>query len=366
MKIKNLSIFNYRNISELSFDCNETTNCLVGRNGVGKTNILDAIYYLSFCKSNLLSNDALNVRRGEKSFLLQGTYDVEDVSMKVACAYNAEDKTKIIKCNDKKYTRFSDHVGLLPVVFVSPADISLINEGGTERRKFLDVFISMYNREYLSHLLVYNKLLQQRNSLFKQNQVIDDSYLDVLDEKLSVIGASIYEERKKAVSALAERTKSSYSEISTLEECSIEYQSQLAEGNMATLLRKNREKDKILTYTSVGVHRDDLLFRFDDNLIKTCASQGQKKSFLLALKFAQYQLIKEHKNGLKPLLLLDDLFDKLDKERSKNIFDMVEKQDFGQIFITDTDKILLHTVFEQRRENGTFWKVENGTIEKLD
>ncbi|MCQ2607829.1 MAG: DNA replication and repair protein RecF [Bacteroidales bacterium] len=364
MKLHSLSIYHYRNIEELSFECNERVNCLVGRNGVGKTNILDSIYYLSCCKSNLMTNDALNVKQGEKSFLLQGSYLLDDMGMKVSCAYNLEDKSKLIRCNDKKYARISDHLGVLPVVFISPNDVSLIYEGGTERRKFLDGFISMYNRDYLSNLLVYNKILQQRNTLLKQDQPVDDVYLSIIDEKLSILGTAIFEERKRAVAALSTLTKHFYGKIASTEECSVEYESQLFSNNMKSLLERNRERDLCLTYTSTGIHRDDLSFKFNDSSLKNTASQGQKKTFLLALKFAQYQLISEYKNGLKPLLLLDDLFDKLDKERSKNIFDIVDGQEFGQIFITDTDKILLHTIFEQRKEEGIFWQVSDGKIEK--
>ena len=365
MKIKNLSIYHYRNIEELSFDCNESVNCLIGKNGVGKTNVLDAIYYLSCCKSNLLANDALNVMHGENSFILQGLYESDTASLKISCSYNQDDKTKVIKNNDKKYSRFSEHIGVIPVVFVSPADIAIINEGGTERRKFLDSFISMYNREYLTNLLVYNKLLLQRNTLLKQGSGFDQTYFSILDEKMSLAGKAIYEERQKAVKLLAEQTRKFYAEISKTEECSIEYSSQLTQNDMKSLLEKNFERDKILTYTSVGVHRDDLTFCFNDELIKNVASQGQKKSFLLALKFAQYQLIKEFNHGEKPLLLLDDLFDKLDKDRAQNIYDLVENQDFGQIFITDTDKVLLHSIFEKRKETGTFWLVDDGKISKI-
>ncbi|MBR4498460.1 MAG: DNA replication and repair protein RecF [Bacteroidales bacterium] len=365
MKIKNISIYNYRNIEELSFDCNDSINCLIGKNGVGKTNILDAIYYLSFCKSNLLANDAANVRNGENSFMIQGTYDVDSVQTKISCAYNQTDKSKVILCNEKKYSRFSDHIGLLPVVFVTPSDVALINESGTERRRFLDAFVSMYNREYFNNLLTYNKLLAQRNSLLKQEAGVDETYLSILDEKLSVVGRALYDERKKAVAELSEYTKSYYSEISTAEECSIQYSSQLNDGDMLTLLAKNHERDKLLTYTTVGVHRDDLHFYFGDNLIKTVASQGQKKSFLLAMKFAQYQLITNYKNGEKPILLLDDLFDKLDTDRARKIFEIVERQDFGQIFITDTDKILLQQVFAEREHSGIFFRVEQGSVTKM-
>lgn len=365
MKIKNLSIYHYRNIEELSFDCNESVNCLIGKNGVGKTNILDAIYYLSFCKSNLLSNDALNVKHGENAFILQGLYETESGSLKISCSYNQDEKSKVIKCNDKKYTRFSEHIGVIPVVFVSPADIAIINEGGTERRRFLDAFISMYNREYLDNLLTYNKLLQQRNALLKQGTGFDATYFSILDEKMSLVGKAIFDEREKAVNVLAEQTRTFYEKISKNELCSIEYSSQLSQNDMKSLLEKNFERDKILTYTSVGIHRDDLTFCFDGELIKNVASQGQKKSFLLALKFAQYQLIKDFNHGEKPLLLLDDLFDKLDKDRAQNIYDLVDNQDFGQIFITDTDKVLLHSIFEKRKASGTFWLVEDGKISQI-
>ena len=365
MKINSISIYNYRNIEELTFNCNDSINCLIGKNGVGKTNILDAIYYLSFCKSNLLANDAANVRNGENSFMIQGTYDVDDVQMKVSCAYNQTDKSKVILCNEKKYSRFSDHIGLLPVVFVTPSDVALINESGVERRKFLDAFISMYNHEYFSNLLTYNKLLAQRNALLKQENNLDDTYLSILDEKMSVVGKALFDERKKAVAELSRYTQEYYSRISSSETCSIVYDSQLNKGDMNALLAKNRERDKVLTYTTVGVHRDDLQFYFGDNLIKNVASQGQKKSFLLAMKFAQYQLITVFKNGNKPILLLDDLFDKLDSDRAKKIFEIVENQDFGQIFITDTDKILLQEIFTDRAQSDIFFRVENGSIHPM-
>ena len=365
MKINSISIYNYRNIEELTFNCNDSINCLIGKNGVGKTNILDAIYYLSFCKSNLLANDAANVRNGENSFMIQGTYDVDDVQMKVSCAYNQTDKSKVILCNEKKYSRFSDHIGLLPVVVVTPSDVALINESGTERRRFLDAFVSMYNREYFNNLLTYNKLLAQRNALLKQEAGVDETYLSILDEKLSVVGRALYDERKKAVAELSEYTQEYYSRISSSEACSIVYDSQLNKGDMNALLAKNRERDKVLTYTTIGVHRDDLLFYFGDNLIKNVASQGQKKSFLLAMKFAQYQLITIFKNGNKPILLLDDLFDKLDSDRAKKIFEIVENQDFGQIFITDTDKILLQQIFAECEQSGIFFRVEHGSVTKM-
>lgn len=362
MNLTDLAIYHYRNLQEISLSFDKTINCFVGNNGVGKTNILDAIYYLSFCKSNLFVNDSMNVMHDEHSFMLKGGYDIHSVHYNISCSYTLEDKTKIFKCNDKKYSRLADHIGLLPLVFISPSDMFLITESGSERRKFLDSFISMYDTVYLKNLIAYNKLLQQRNSVLKQEYSIDETYLSILDEKLSVLGTALHAVRNDAIKSLSIEMSRYYSIISSREECSIVYESQLNNCDMHTLLKRSREKDRILTYTSSGVHRDDLQFLFNETSIKTSASQGQKKSFLLALRFAQYHLIRKYKNGDKPLLLLDDLFDKLDKERSMNIFDLMERQEFGQVFITDTDSDLLHVILEQKHLKGNFYTVENGVI----
>ena len=360
MHIKKVHCYHYRNLDEITFESNPNINCIIGQNGVGKTNILDSIYYLAYCKSNILNNDALNIKHGEASFLIQGTFEHENHAYKVNCAYQATDKEKIITCNDKKYTKFSDHIGLIPLIFISPADILLINGGGTERRKFIDTYISLFNKEYLQTLVTYNKVLAQRNTLLKQNN-IDYTYISILDEKLVTTGTEIFETRKKTIEELSALTAEFYNKISTTDECSISYESQLTTHSFAELLEKNFERDKILTYTSNGIHRDDLVFNFNNGQLKNVGSQGQKKSFLLALKFAQYHCTKEKKKAL-PILLLDDLFDKLDKERTSKVFDIIGSEEFGQIFITDTDKILLHTFFEQHKNNGDFWLLENGNM----
>jgi DNA replication and repair protein RecF len=360
MFIKKLHSFKYRNLEEITFESNPTINCIIGQNGVGKTNILDSIYYLAFCKSNLMSNDALNVKHGEDSFILQGLFEDNASSYKINCSYQLQEKEKNITCNDKKYSKFSDHIGLIPLVFISPADMLLINGGGAERRKFIDSYISLFDKEYLQHLVVYNKVLLQRNSLLKQSN-IDYTYISILDEKLEFVGTKIFNTRKQTIDELSVLVSKLYADICNTDECSVSYESQLLENSFADLLVKNFEKDKILSYTSNGIHRDDIVFHFNNGHLKNVGSQGQKKTFLLALKFAQYHIIKEKKKTF-PILLLDDLFDKLDKERTQKVFDLIDGEEFGQIFITDTNKILLHSFFEQHKQNGSFWLMENGNL----
>lgn len=350
--------FQYRNLEEISFDCNPNINCIIGQNGVGKTNILDSIYYLAFCKSNIVSSDTLNIKHGENSFIINGVFSDKKTSFKVSCGYTDGEKT--ISYNEKKYTKFSEHIGIIPLIFISPSDIVLINGSSSERRKFIDSYISLYNREYLQNLVLYNKLLAQRNSLLKQSN-IDYTYISILDEKLIESGNFIFEERKKTIIDLSKETTKYYQNICSNDECSITYESQLNSNSLAELLEKNFNKDKILTYTSNGIHRDDLEFNFNNSVLRNSGSQGQKKSFLLALKFAQYHSIRNKKKTF-PILLLDDLFDKLDKERTSKVYDIIGSEDFGQIFITDTDKMLLHTFVEQHKNNGSFWLLENGEI----
>lgn len=363
MYISKLHTFSYRNIEDLNLDASQGIHAIIGKNGVGKTNILDSIYYLAFCKSNIANSDMQNVMHGHDSFAIQGVFEHDNATYKIHCGYKASSKEKTIVCNDTKYTKFSDHIGLLPLVFVSPADMLLINGGGTERRKFIDAYISLYNKEYLQQLLTYNKLLAQRNALLKQGKA-DATYISIIDEKLSDACVYIYSARNVAIKELSELLRFLYRAIASTEECSLVYESQLHETNALEGLQKNFEKDSILTFTSFGVHRDDIDFVFNANSIKHVGSQGQKKSFLLSLKFAQYQLIHS-KTGILPILLLDDLFDKLDKERTSKVFDVIEGESFGQIFITDTDKMLLHTFFEARKQTGNFHLFEDGVLKLM-
>lgn len=363
MFVSKLHTFTYRNIEELNLEAGLGIHGIIGKNGVGKTNILDSIYYLAFCKSNIALSDTQNVMHGCDSFSIQGVFEHNTAQYKVHCGYKAPTKEKIIVCNDTKYAKFSDHIGLIPLVFVSPADMLLINGSGGDRRKFIDAYISLYNKEYLQQLLVYNKLLAQRNALLKQGRV-DVSYLAIVDHQMSEACTSIYTIRKQAIEELSVIVNRLYSQIANTEECSLAYDSQLHTMNAFEGLQKNVEKDLILTFTSFGVHRDDINFMYNNVPIKQVGSQGQKKSFLLALKFAQYQIIHQ-KTGVLPILLLDDLFDKLDKERTSKVFDVIEGESFGQIFITDTDKMLMHTFFEARKQTGNFHVFEDGVLQKL-
>jgi DNA replication and repair protein RecF len=360
MLLSKLHIYQYRNISDVTIECHPNINCIIGKNGIGKTNLLDSIYYLAFCKSNILSNDSLNILHEHDSFIIQGDFTNKDKEYAISCSYT-ENKEKRIICNDKKYARFSDHIGLIPLIFISPGDITLINGGGSERRKFLDSYISLYDTEYLQHLLKYNKLLAQRNSILKQSKRIDYPYLEIIDEQIVNFGIAIQEKRKAAVEELEKQTLRFYHTISSQDSLKIHYESHVTAEDYHKVLRKNFEKDCILGYSSTGIHRDDLVFSFNSGILKQCGSQGQKKSFLLAIKFAQYHILKKKKQS-PPLLLLDDLFDKLDSERTQKVFEIIGGDDFGQIFITDTDKTLLHTFFEEKKYTGTFWTFENGEI----
>ena len=344
-------------------ECDSSINCIIGKNGVGKTNLLDSIYFLASCKSNIISNDSLNVNNSQTAFLIQGDFFDNKKQYRITCSYDNTEKEKRIICNDKKYSRFSDHIGLIPIIFICPADISLINGGGSERRKFIDNYISQYDSDYLHNLVSYHKILNQKNTILKQDKKIDYTYLEIIDNQLCIYAETIYAKRKDAISELEKITVSYYQTISNIDECSLKYESQLNLQSFEHLLHKNFEKDTILGYTSSGIHRDDINFIFNTGLLKHGGSQGQKKSFLLALKFAQYQSLQEKKKQ-SPILLLDDLFDKLDSERTKRVFDIVEGQEFGQIFITDTDKALLETFFSHKKNCGTFWKFEQGTLTK--
>lgn len=363
MYVSKLHVFSYRNISELSAQFSEGLHCIVGKNGVGKTNLLDSIYYLSYCKSNIATSDVQNVKSGANFFSVQGYFSHADSIEKVGATYNLEAKEKTIYSNDKKYAKFSEHIGKFPLIFVSPADIALINSGAAERRKLLDSFISLFDSEYLSSLLTYNKLLSQRNAYLKHH-AIDYSYLEVIDHSLVQVGNVIHATRIKVVAELQAVTSDIYTKLAPTESCKLVYESQLLSQDFAKGLQQCFEKDKILTHSSYGIHRDDVLFMFNENLLKLEGSQGQKKTFLLALKLAQYRIIAQKKNVL-PILLLDDLFDKLDKERTERVFDVISEEKFGQTFITDTDKMLLHSFFEAKQQLGSFYTLEQGNLVEI-
>lgn len=338
MLLKNLSLINYKNFEAKDFDFDAKINCFVGANGIGKTNALDAIYHLSLGKSYFNPVATQNIRHEADFFVIDGTFENGEREEKILCSLKRGAK-KIIKRNAKAYDRISDHIGLLPLVIISPADSDLIVEGSDTRRKFMDGVISQSDKAYLQNLIKYNKVLSQRNSLLKYfaaNQTFDATALSVYNEQLVEYGVAIYEKRAAFLEAFIPIFKKQYAIISGESEVvSLSYQSKLIDTDFLSLLEKNIDRDKALQYTSVGIHKDDLSFKITDYPIKKFGSQGQQKSFLIALKFAQFHFMKEIAKTT-PILLLDDIFDKLDENRVSHIIALVDNENFGQIFISDT------------------------------
>lgn len=338
MILKSLSLLNYKNFESQSFTFNNKINCFVGNNGVGKTNVLDAIYHLSFGKSYFNPIASQNIRHDEAFFVINGDYEKEDNSEKIVVSLKKGQK-KIIKRNSKAYERFSDHIGFLPLVIISPADRDLITEGSTTRRKFIDSVISQSDKLYLDNLINYNKILIQRNSLLKYfalNNTFNKDTLDVYNKQLDTYGSIIFNKRQAFLEAFIPIFKERYKIISKgNENVKLSYSSHLTEDNLESLLKKSINKDKALQYTSVGIHKDDLIFEIEGHPIKKFGSQGQQKSYLIALKLAQFDFIKAQ-SGVNPILLLDDIFDKLDEQRVSQIIKLVDDENFGQLFISDT------------------------------
>ena len=338
MILKSLSLLNYKNFESKTFTFNEKINCIVGNNGIGKTNILDAIYHLSFGKSYFNPVATQNIKHETDFFVINGDYLKHGKSEKVIISLKRGQK-KIIKRNGKPYEKFSEHIGFLPLVIISPADRDLILEGSDTRRKFIDSVISQSNKSYLSDLISYNKILSQRNALLKYfalNHTFNQDTLDVYNGQLLNYGSKIFKQRAQFLEAFIPVFKARYEAISSgNENVNLTYQSDLFENTLDVLLMKALNKDKALQYTSVGIHKDDLQFNIDEHPIKKFGSQGQQKSFLIALKLAQFDFIKKQ-SGDNPILLLDDIFDKLDDQRVSQIIKLVDNENFGQLFISDT------------------------------
>ena len=340
MYLQKISLVNFKNITSQTFDFQEKINCFVGDNGIGKTNILDAIYYLSFAKSYFNPIALQNIRHGEDFFMIEGNYILGERDEKIVCSLKKGQK-KILKRNNKAYEKFSEHIGQIPLVIISPADRDLIVEGSETRRKFIDGVISQQDKTYLKNLISYNKVLSQRNALLKyfaQNRTFDALNLQVYNEQLTDFGTKIHKTRSEFLERFIPIFNEKYQIISDdKERVNLLYNSQLNTFEMSDLLSKNLDKDKMLQYTSVGIHKDDLSFEIGEYPIKKFGSQGQQKSYLIALKLAQFEFIKQQSIVI-PILLLDDIFDKLDENRVSQIVDLVNNEEFGQIFITDTHK----------------------------
>ncbi len=367
MYLKKLSLTNFKNYSQADLEFSPKINCFVGNNGVGKTNILDAIHYLSLTKSFFNNIDSVNIKHDEEYFLIQGIFVRNNEEDNIFCSFQRQ-KQKVFKRNGREYQRMTDHVGKFPVVMISPADNGLISEGSEERRKFLNKIISQYNAEYLDSALNYNKALQQRNKLLKDSNAdrnFDEELLSIWDSQLVRYGSFVYSERDMLINELIPVFQEYYSMISDgKEKVRLRYLSHLMDGDFADSLRNAVARDRMLEYTTVGIHKDDLLFEMNGFPVKSLGSQGQQKSYLVALKLAKFDYIKK-KAALAPILLLDDIFDKFDADRVAQIIRLVGNHRFGQIFITDTHQSRLQEILNSLETDYRLFKIGDTGIDEI-
>ncbi|EHQ28510.1 DNA replication/repair protein RecF [Mucilaginibacter paludis] len=364
MYLKQLSLLNFKNYTQAEIILEPGVNAFAGNNGAGKTNLLDAVHYLSLCKSYFNPIDSQQIKQGADFFMVNGVFSKDDKAEVIACGLKRNQK-KQFKRNKKEYQRLADHIGLFPLVMISPYDISIIIEGSEERRKFIDNVISQTDNGYLDELIAYNKILLNRNALLKliaDTGRYDPQMLEVYDEQLVLSGTRIFEKRKKFMEVFIGIFNRHYRFISDeAEMVELNYESQLLTGDFAQLLKKSTERDRALERTTNGVHKDDLHFTIHGMAMKKFGSQGQQKSFLIALKLAQYTFLNEQK-GYKPLLLLDDIFDKLDENRTRKLMQMVSNNDFGQVFITDTSGERVSRIFNDLDVQIRIFKVDKGIV----
>ena len=365
MILRHLSISNYKNISEADFDLSDNVNCFVGKNGMGKTNLLDAIYYLSFCKSATNLPDSSIVRHGEEYFMLEGEYllheSSETESEQIKCGYRMRSKKKFSR-SGKDYKRFSDHIGLLPLVMLTPADSVLISGGSEERRRFMDQAISQFDKSYLDSLLRYNEALAARNFALKQDPPIADPALcRIWEEQMDFYGHQLYEKRRLFIEQFMPVFEEFHRQISLgRESVSLTYTSHFSKGSLLPLLDEARNRDLALGYTTRGAHKDDIQMTIGDNLIKQIGSQGQNKTFLVTLKLALFDFLRRM-GHTTPILLLDDIFDRLDGDRVEQIIKLVASNRFGQIFITDTNREYLDRIIDAVSDSYRLFEVCDGT-----
>lgn len=364
MYLKSLSILSYKNIEQAEIQFNPKLNCFLGDNGAGKTNLLDAIYFLSFCRSFFNPVDSQNVRHGDDFFMIHGKYSRNSDDENVSCGYKTGQQ-KQFKRNQKIYKRLSDHIGLFPLVMVSPSDATLISGGSDERRRFLDSLISQYDHLYLDSLIRYNKALVQRNNLlkrFSESNSFDIDSLSIYDEQLIIHGTLVFTKRTEFVNKIIPVFQEFYDIISGgKEQVVLEYISTLHENDFRRQLIESVNKDRITQFTNVGIHKDDLNLLLGEHPIRKSGSQGQNKTYLVALKFAQFEFLKLV-SGIKPILLLDDIFDKLDSNRVSKIIELVSKERFGQIFVTDTNREHLEILVGDMNIEHAIFKITDGKL----
>ena len=362
--LEKIVISDFRNIILQELEFSPNVNCVSGNNGEGKTNLLDAIYYLSMTKSAFALSDKFNFRHGTEEFSLSGLYRMENgLSSRFSVKMTSKGEKKM-KRDEKQYGKVSEHIGVLPVVMVSPSDISMVSESGEERRRFVNAVLSQMDREYMTSLQQYNRLLLQRNKMLKE-QDVDRGLLEVIDMRMSALAEPVFQARKKFVEELTPIVQEYYKALSgDSEQVSIEYDSELSKASLEQILAASYDKDRALKYTSAGIQRDDFLFKMNGHPIRRYGSQGQQKSFLVSLKFAQYELMKKN-YGFAPVLLLDDVFDKLDMSRISNLLEMVASNDFGQIFITDSNKVRMEGIVDKLTQDRAYFDTSAGTFRRL-
>ena len=357
--LKQLSLLNYKNLAQIEFDFDAKINCFVGKNGVGKTNILDAIYHLAYGKSYFNPLAVQNIRHGEEFFVIDALLEKNGKEEKIVCSLKKGQK-KTIKRNGKVYEKLSEHLGLIPLVIISPSDADLIVEGSETRRKFIDSVIATLDNSYLHLLIQYQKTLAQRNALLKYfslNHTFDADNLSIYNEQLSNSGQLIFEKRKQFLNDFIPIFEKHHTNISGgNEKVALKYESQLFEKELLSLLEESLQKDRIIQYTSTGIHKDDLIFEIDGFPIKKFGSQGQQKSFLIALKLAQFEFMKKQ-SGELPILLFDDIFDKLDETRVQKIVTMVNDAVFGQIFISDTHAERTEMIIKETHQSYKIFQI---------
>lgn len=362
--LEKIVISDFRNIQLQELEFSPNINCISGNNGEGKTNLLDAVYYLSMTKSAFATSDRFNFRHGTEEFSLAGTYRMDNgLNSRFSMKMTSKGEKKVRR-DDKPYSRVSEHIGVLPVVMVSPSDISMVSESGEERRRFMNAVLSQMDQSYMSSLQQYNRLLMQRNKLLK-DQVADQGLLEVIDMRMSTLAEPVFQARRKFVEDLRPIVSEYYKAVSgDSEQVDIEYDSELFKASLDQILASAFDRDRALRYTSSGLQRDDLKFMMNGHPIRRYGSQGQQKSFLVALKFAQYEIMKRS-YGFAPILLLDDVFDKLDMGRIANLLQMVSGQDFGQIFITDSNKVRMSGIVDRLTSDRAYFETVAGTFKKI-
>lgn len=367
MILRKISIINYRNIETANIELSPKFNCFVGKNGMGKTNFLDAVYYLSFCRSNITTVDAQVLRHEQEFFVIEGDYSNETGDDERIYCGMKRGQRKHFKRNKKEYKRLSQHIGLIPIIYVSPYDTNIIDSGSDERRRMMDMVIAQYDNEYLQALNNYNKALQQRNALLKVEEEPDPLLFDMWEQQMASEGTTIFQKRTAFVEQLKPVFERIYKKVANADETvSLNYSSHGQRGDLLEVIQRDRAKDRIMGFSLHGIHRDELEMTLDGYPVKREGSQGQHKTFAIALKLAQFDFLKNTNSKTTPILLLDDIFDKLDASRVQQIISLVAGDDFGQIFITDTNRQHLDGLLRQGDFDYRLFSVEDGNIQLVE